>query len=337
MKKQFELIGGYPTIFATNEEKATREYGLQYFKTMYSDWKNNTELAYQDKKRSFNKMRAYAEGTQSVSKYKDLLDVEGDSSYMNIDWTPVSIIPKFVDVVCGDMTNREFAIKANAIDKISIDNKKKAKSTMIADMMNAPIRQKVSQITGFDQTKKGFVADDMEELQLFMTLNYKQAHEIAIERGIEFVFQQNDFDEIKKKCIRDLVVVGTTGLKTYIDQSEGIKIRYVDPLNLITSYSQSSDYRNIQHAGEVYTVTIAQLKQMAGDQFTDDEYDDIAQNHANKDKDEDSLYGRSFGNYSSYSSERDKFSVQIMDAEFISTYDLNYEKKDNSFGGFSVS
>ena len=141
MKKQFELIGGYPTIFATNEEKATKEYGLQYFKTMYSDWKNNTELAYQDKKRSFNKMRAYAEGTQSVSKYKDLLDVEGDSSYMNIDWTPVSIIPKFVDVVCGDMTNREFAIKANAIDKISIDNKKKAKKTMMADMMNKPIRQ----------------------------------------------------------------------------------------------------------------------------------------------------------------------------------------------------
>ena len=181
MKKQFELIGGYPTVFATNEEKSTKEYGLQYFKTMYSDWKNNTELAYQDKKRAFNKMRAYAEGTQSVSKYKDLLDVEGDSSYMNIDWTPVSIIPKFVDVVCGDMTNREFAIKANAIDKISIDNKKKAKKTMMADMMNKPIRQQVSKITGFDQNKKGFVADDMEEIQLFMTLNYKQAHEIAIE------------------------------------------------------------------------------------------------------------------------------------------------------------
>jgi len=337
MKKQFELIGGYPTIFATNEEKATNEYGLQYFKTMYSDWKNSTELAYQDKKRAFNKMRAYAEGTQSVSKYKDLLDVEGDSSYMNIDWTPVSIIPKFVDVVCGDMTNREFAIKANAIDKISVEKKSKAKNIMIADMMNKEVRQQVSKLSGFDQTKKGFVADDMEEIQLFMTLNYKQAHEIAVERGIEFVFQQNDFDEIKKKCIRDLVVVGTSALKTYIDSSEGIKIRYVDPLNLITSHSQSSDYRDIQHAGEVYTVTIAQLKQMAGDQFTDDEYDDIAQNHANKSKDEDSLYGRSFGNYSSYAGTHDKFSVQIMDAEFISTYDLNYEKKDNSFGGFSVS
>lgn len=337
MKKQFELIGGYPTVFATNEEKATKEYGLQYFKTMYSDWKNSTELAYQDKKRAYQKMRSYAEGTQSVSKYKDLLDVEGDSSYMNIDWTPVSIIPKFVDVVCGDMTNREFAVKANAIDKLSSDERKKAKREMIADMMNAPIRQKISKLTGFDHNKKGFIPESMEEIELFMTLNYKQAHEISIEKGIEFVFQQNDFDEIKKKCIRDLVVVGTAGLKTYIDPSEGIKIRYVDPLNLITSYSQTSDYRNIQHAGEVYTVTIAQLKQMAGEQFTDDEYNDIAQNHAAKDKDEDSLYGRSFGNYSSYGNEYDRFSVQIMDCEFISTYDLNYEKKDNAFGGFSVS
>ena len=248
MKKQFELIGGYPTVFATNEEKETKEYGLQYFKTMYSDWKNSTELAYQDKKRAYQKMRSYAEGTHS--------------SYMNIDWTPVSIIPKFVDVVCGDMTNREFAIKANAIDKLSTDERKKAKKEMMADMMNAGVRKKISQITGFDHNKKGFIPGGMEEIELFMNLNYKQAHEISIEKGVEFVLQQNDFDEIKKQCIRDLVVVGTAGLKTYIDPSEGIKIRYVDPLNLITSHSQTSDYRNIQHAGEVYIITIAQLKQI---------------------------------------------------------------------------
>ena len=336
MKKQFELIGGYPTVFATNEEKDTKEYGLQYFKTMYSDWKNNTDLAYQDRKRNFTRMRSYAEGTQSVGKYKDLLDAEGDSSYMNIDWTPVSIIPKFVDVVCGDMTNREFAIKATAIDKLSIDEKKQETREMIASMMTSKVRKKISKITGQDYNKQGFIPESMEEISLFMSLNYKQAHEISMEKGIEFVLQQNDFDEIKKKFIRDLVVVGTAGLKTYIDPSEGIKIRYVDPVNLITSYSQSSDYRNIQHAGEIYTVTIGDLKKMAGDQFTQEEYDDIAQNHSKKDYDNDDLYGRSFSSYGSYSNEYDKFSVQIMDAEFMSTNDLNYEKKENAFGGYSV-
>tara|TARA_R110002020_G_scaffold11064_8_gene42100 strand:+ start:1197 stop:3593 length:2397 start_codon:yes stop_codon:yes gene_type:complete len=337
MKKEFELVGGYPTVFATNDEKATNEYGLQYFKTMYSDWKNNTELAYQDKKRSFNKMRAYAEGTQSVAKYKDLLDVEGDSSYMNIDWTPVSIIPKFVDVVCGDMTNREFAVKANAIDKLSIDERKKSTRELMADMMTSKIRSQVSKTTGVDYKKKGFIPENMEEIELFMTLKYKQAHEVSMEKGIEFVLQQNDFDEIKKKCIRDLVVVGTAGLKTYIDPTEGIKIRYVDPMNLVTSYSQSSDYRNIQHAGEIYTVTIAELKKMAGDQFTDEQYEDIAQNHSKKAFDNDNLFGRAFSNHGSYSNEYDKFSIEIMDSEFISTNDLNYEKKENAFGGYSVS
>ena len=337
MKKQFELIGGYPTVFATNEEKNTKEYGLQYFKTMYLDWKDNTDLAYQDRKRSFTRMRSYAEGTQSVAKYKDLLDVEGDSSYMNIDWTPVSIIPKFVDVVCGDMTNREFAIKANAIDRLSVDERSRATKELIADMMNAPIRQQVSQITGIDYNKQGYIPENMEEIGLFMSLNYKQAHEVSMEKGIEFVLQQNDFDEIKKKCIRDLVVVGTSALKTYIDPSDGIKIRYVDPTNLITSHSQSSDYRNIQHAGEVYTVTIGELKKMAGDQFTNEEYEDIAKNHAKKTHENDNLFGRAFSNYGSYSNEYDAFSVQIMDAEFLSTHDLNYEKKENAFGGYSVS
>tara|TARA_R110002020_G_scaffold247004_2_gene460881 strand:+ start:1197 stop:3593 length:2397 start_codon:yes stop_codon:yes gene_type:complete len=337
MKKKYELIGGYPTVFATNEEKATKEYGLQYIKTMYSDWKNNTELAYQDKKRSFHKMRAYAEGTQSVAKYKDLLDVEGDSSYMNIDWTPVSTIPKFVDVVCGDMTNREFAIKANAIDDKSSIERKKAMRELMADMMTAGVRSKLTEITGRDFKKQGFVPEDMEEIELFMNLNYKQAHEISLEKGIDFVLQQNDFDEIKKKSIRDLVVVGTAALKTYIDPVEGIKIKYVDPVNLITSYSESSDYKNIQHAGEIYNITIGDLKRMAGDQFTDEEYEDIATRHANKASDNDNLFGRSFSNHGTYSSEYDKFSIEIMDCEFISTYDLNYEKKENSFGGYSVS
>ena len=33
----------------------------------------------------------------------------------------------------------------------------------------------------------------------------------------------------------------------------------------------------------------------------------------------------------------DKFSVNVLDAEFITSHSLNYEKKENSFGGFSVN
>ena len=335
MKTQFETIGGYPTIFATNEEKLTNEYGLQYFKRMYHDWKNSTDLSYQDRKRSFEKLRSYAEGTQSVAKYKDLLDVEGDSSYMNIDWTPVSIVPKFVDVVCGGMVNQEFMIRANAIDTMSIDKRKEDARELFADMMTAELRSFMTKKTGVDYNRKGFVPQDMEELELFMQMNYKQAQEISLENGIEFVLQQNDFDELKKRLVRDLVVIGTAAVKTYIDSAYGVRIKYVNPSNLVTSYSESPDYKNIQHAGEIYTVSIAELKRMAGDQFTEEQYKEMAEKYGKK-QDEDTLFGRGYHRHTSYSNDYDKFSVQIMDAEFISTHQLNYEKKENAFGGFSV-
>lgn len=302
---------------------------------MYHDWKNSTDLSYQDRKRSFEKLRSYAEGTQSVAKYKDLLDVEGDSSYMNIDWTPVSIVPKFVDVVCGGMVNQEFMIRANAIDTMSIDKRKEDARELFADMMTAELRSFMTKKTGVDYNRKGFVPQDMEELELFMQMNYKQAQEVSLENGIEFVLQQNDFDELKKRLVRDLVVIGTAAVKTYIDSAYGVRIKYVNPSNLVTSYSESPDYRNIQHAGEIYTVSIAELKRMAGDQFTEEQYKEMAEKYGKK-QDEDTLFGRGYHRHTSYSNDYDKFSVEIMDAEFISTHQLNYEKKENAFGGFSV-
>jgi len=337
MKAQFETIGGYPTIFVSNEDKAKNEYGLQYFKRMYHDWKNNSQMNYQDRKRRFEKMRSYAEGTQSVGKYKDLLDVQGDSSYMNIDWTPVSIVPKFVDVVCGSIINQEHTVKANAIDPISIDVRRKDTRKMVADMLLRPVRSAMTQKTGRTYDKPGFVAKDYDEIKIFMSLNYKQAQEIAIENGITFVLQQNDFEEMRKKLIRDMVVIGTAAIKTYIDPSYGVKIRYVDPANLITSHTNYPDYKNIQHAGEIYTISIAELKQMAGDQFTEEEYKDIAQNYAKKTEDTDYMNNGRFSGIGDYNHEYDKFSIEIMDAEFISTYDMKYEKKQNNFGGYAVN
>ena len=124
---KFETIGGYPTPIATNSEKASKEYGLQYIKRMYHDWTENSELNFRDRRRRMIKARKYAEGNQDVGKYKDLLDVQGDNSYMNIDWTPVSVIPKFVDVVVGDLSNQEYEVKASAVDKLSQDKKLKEK------------------------------------------------------------------------------------------------------------------------------------------------------------------------------------------------------------------
>ena len=114
-----QKLNGYPSPLATNEEKADKAYGLEYFKTMYYEWHNNGDVYFRDRKMRYNRNRSYAEGNQDVGKYKDLLDVQGDTSYLNIDFTPVSIIPKFVDVIINGMVNQEYDVKARSVDPIA--------------------------------------------------------------------------------------------------------------------------------------------------------------------------------------------------------------------------
>ena len=330
-------LNGYPSPLATNEEKAAKEYGLEYFKTMYYEWHNNGDVYFRDLKMRYNRNRSYAEGNQDVGKYKDLLDVQGDSSYLNIDWTPVSVIPKFVDVIVNGMVNQEYDIKAKTIDPIAASERLEKKKEMYGNMLTKDFLNDLEDETGIPLTPKGFIAESSEEIEMFMALNYKQNVEIALEKAIEYTLDVNDYDETKRYMIRDLVVLGLCAAKTEISKTEGVKIRHVDPANLITSFSAKPDYKNIRHAGEVYSMTIADLKMQAGDEFSEEDYIKIAKEYAGKNNNPLNYGTQAYYENGNETYDYDKFSVNILDAEFITSHSLNYEKKENKYGGYSVN
>ena len=331
-------IGNYPSPFVSPETKGTKEYGLAYFKRMYHDWKDNHETNIDSRKARYAKSRSYAQGSQNVAKYKDLLDVEGDSSYLNLDWTPVNIIPKFLDLIVNELANQEYEVQANAIDPHAVTQREDDKKRMFAKMLTMPGLDELSKATEYNVDKKGYTPRTQEELDLHMQLNYKQATEIAMEKGIKFVMNLNDYDSIKKSIIRDLVVCGIGACKTHLDPNTGVKIKYVDPSNLITSYSTREDYSDIQHAGEVYTMTIGELKRIAGDQLSEADYESIANEYAGKNQNNDiSPNQESYMNQFDYEFEYDKYRVTVLDAEFFSINDLKYEKKKNAYGGYTVN
>jgi hypothetical protein len=332
-----QKLNGYPSPLASNEEKAANQYGLDYFKAMYYEWKNNGDVYFRDLKMRYARNRSYAEGTQDVGKYKDLLDVQGDSSYLNIDFTPVSIIPKFVDVIINGMVNQEYDIKAKSIDPIAAKERMNKKKQMFADMYNKDFMEELEDQTGLPLTPDGFVAETNEEIDMFMALNYKQSVEIALEKAIEYTLDMNDYDETKRYMIRDLVILGLCAAKTEISKTEGVKIRHVDPANLITSFSSKPDFKNIRHAGEVYSMTIADLKQQAGHEFSEDDYIKIAKQYAGKNNNPMNYSTEAFYDNGNETYDYDKFSVNVLDAEFITSHNLNYEKKENRHGGYSVN
>ncbi len=330
-------LNGYPSPLATNEEKATKEYGLEYLKTMYYEWHNNGDVYFRDRKMRYNRNRSYAEGNQDVGKYKDLLDVQGDSSYLNIDWSPVSIVPKFVDVIVNGMVNQEYDVKAKSIDPIAANKRLEKKKQMLGDMLSKDFLESLEDETGIPLSPNGFVAQSSEEVDMFMALNYKQNVEIALEKAIEYTLDKNDFDEVKRYMIRDLVVLGLCAAKVDLLPTSGVKIRHVDPANLITSFSAKPDYKNIRHAGEVYSMTIADLKQQAGDEFSEEDYIKIAKEYAGKNNNPSNYGTQAYFDNGNETYDYDKFSVNILDAEFITSHSLKYEKKENRFGGYSVN
>ncbi len=332
-----DKLNGYPSPLATNEEKAQKEYGLEYFKSMYYDWHNNGDVYFRDIRLKYSRNRAYAEGNQDVGKYKDLLDVQGDSSYLNIDFSPVSIIPKFVDVIVNGMVNQEYDVKAKSIDPIAAQQRLNKKKRMFGEMLTKDFVQNLEDVSGSPLMKDGFVAESSEEIDMFMALNYKQNVEIALEKAIEYTLDKNDFDETKRYMIRDLVVLGLCAAKVELLPTSGVKIRHVDPANLITSFSSKPDFKNIRHAGEVYSMTISDLKQQAGDEFSEDDYIKIAKEYAGKNNNPMTYGTRAYFENGNETYDYDKFSVNILDAEFITSHSLNYEKKENRFGGYSVN
>ena len=332
-----DKLNGYPSPLATNEEKADIKYGLDYFKAMYYDYSKNSDVYHRDRKIRYSRNRAYAEGSQDIGKYKDLLDVQGDTAYLNIDFTPVSIIPKFVDVIVNGMVNQEYDIKAKSIDPIAAEERLNKKKQMYADMITKDFVEGLEDQTGIPLAPKGFVAKSSEEIDMFMAINYKQNVEIALEKAIEYTLDINDYDEVKRLMIRDLVVLGLCSSKIELSPSRGVTIRHVDPANLITSYSSKPDFKNVRHAGEIYSMTIADLKQQAGDQFSEDDYQKIAKEYAGKNNNPMTYGDRAYYDNGNETYDYDKFSVNVLDAEFITSHSLNYEKKENKFGGFSVN
>ena len=106
--------GYFPSQVVSDQEKASLEYGLKVGRAIESEWfkRDSGTNRFYNNQNEFHKLRLYARGEQSIQKYKDELSINGDLSYLNLDWKPVPIIPKFVDIVVNGMAERTYDIKA---------------------------------------------------------------------------------------------------------------------------------------------------------------------------------------------------------------------------------
>ena len=265
---------GFPSQFVSDSEKATEEFGLQIGQAIQYEWfkKDSGSCRFYNQSADFHRLRLYARGEQSVGKYKNELAVDGDLSYLNLDWTPVPVLPKFVDIVVNGMQGREFVPKAFAQDAMSQSKRSKYQQMVEGQMVAKPLLEVIQEKTGvnpFTVTPEELPNTD-EELKLYMQLNYKPAIEIAEEEAISTLFEANKYDDIRKRLDYDMTVLGIAMAKHEFLMGDGVKINYVDPANVVYSYTEDPNFKDCFYWGEIKTVPLTELLKIDQSLTTED-------------------------------------------------------------------
>lgn len=332
----------FPDPLAPSEVKQGREYGLKYAKSIYQQWGkiDQQNSVYGNRKKTFEKNRRYANGTQDTAIYRSLLTSldpnNGDGSMLNLDFTPVPILPKFVRIVVNKILSLNPYPNLEAVDPISSSEKdtdrRKLEMMIAAKNQLRKIEDKTGVVVGMDSNT---IPDTLEEAEIFIGNNIKSSSEIAAQIATNLTLEWNEFnDSILRRCVNDLAVLGMAVVKRDNDPQYGLKTSYVDPINFVHSFTEDPNFSDLVYAGHVRHIPIQELKRMAGDQFTEEEYKKIAQKAQKK-------YGYDAAKLNQSSYDRvnnvsrfgyDEYMIEVLDFEFMSVDCEYYESKESKYG-----
>lgn len=310
----------FPSQVVPDSVKASEEYGLQVSRAIEQEWfqqGRTSQNRYLTNWNNYHQLRLYARGEQSVQKYKDELAINGDISYLNLDWKPVPVVSKFVDIVVNGMSQKGYDIKAYAQDPESLKEKTNYAQAILRDMYSQDLMDQAMALTGKSfansPLSKDALPETKEELELHMQLDYKQSIEIAEEEAISNVLAANKWDNVRKRLNYDLTVLGIACSKTTFNVTEGIRTEYVDPAYLVYSYTEDPNFEDIYYVGEVKAVTIPELK-LQFPHISEEELYEIQQMPGNR------QYITGWGNY-------DENTVQVLYFEYKTYMNQVYKIK----------
>lgn len=323
----------FPTGVEPFSEKKTMEYGLRVGQAIQYEWfkrDGSRSCKYFDQRVEFHRRRLYANGMQSISKYKKNFAVNGDLSYLNLDWNIVPVIPKFRDLLINGMAQRDYSIKAQAVDPVSSENKMKYRENIEKDMATKDMLMTAKNRMGIDafSMPPEQLPESDEEKELHMNLKYKPSIEISEELAIQSIFNENRFDDTTKfKMGMDAVDVGMVTAKHRFDHKDGIKLEYVDPADLIWSYTEDPFFQDVFYWGEFKNTNTSEVFK---------EFPELDKSQ----REEIQSIAGSWNDYysldSNYNNDNLDGKVGLLYFDYQTTRDRIYKKKKTKKGGSKV-
>ncbi len=322
----------FPSQVVSDQEKVSRDYGLQVGRAIQNEWfdSNSGVTRYRSNQNTFHNLRLYARGEQPVQKYKDELSINGDLSYLNLDWKPVPILSKFVDIVVNGTADRLFDITAYSQDPYGVSKRSAYMESIIRDKQTEELNNFAQENFGINlfENPPEMLPDSQDELDIHMQLSYKQGIEIAEETALNTMLDENRYDLTKRRTYHDLVTLGIGAVKNTFTESEGVKVEYVDPAYLVYSYTEDPYFQDIYYAGEVRFLPINEIKK---------QFPNLTQGELEKIKQQGSQnYGVFDTNIGNNNNNRDSNVIQVLYFNYKTYMNEVYKVKETATGASKI-
>jgi hypothetical protein len=327
----------YPNEFASKQEKATKEYGQEFFAALWQSfggWK-----AYSEKRARFLDLRRWRSGGQTIEDMKDILGAE-DTSWLNLDWEPTRIIANKSDTVISYLDSIPFKVLCEGADILSITEKDNERMRLYAKAMIKPMREQLEQASGLKLAQPNeFDPEDAEDVDLYMQGEHKLSVEVGMEAAVNYFFKLNGFKDIKRQLLEDFWTLGGGATYSYYD-GETIQLTYVNYPDLIVPLTKTPDFKNAKYAAHIEWKKLGDIYKEAGDSLSLDQYvriANIAYNYSITGQWNVYIGNGQYYGSSVYNNEWNNLDVPVMVGEFRSANIVSYNIKTNRYGRKSVS
>jgi hypothetical protein len=326
---------GFPSPLLPDQTKNSPEYGLKLMKSAYGQWINGYGgFSQKQRQTRFDYNKAYAQGMQPMQEFLDYLDINGQQPYSNIDFTPLPIAIPLLQRIKDRFNQRIEKIRCNSIDPVSISKKNKEKMDAKFRMEFKDQIAQIEQQSGVQlEDPDAFTPEDTEELDVHFGFTYKQREEVMMEQGIDLVLYDNQWTETKNSILDDLLIYGFAGTRTDIDNNGRIKVRKINPYNLIVSYSERSDMNDLEWVGEVFYMSITDVRQQYPGKISEEELFNLSKSMVGKFNNPASFtFTWNYQYANAIARPYDAFKVPVLQLSLKTLYNITYEKNEDRFG-----
>ena len=327
----------FPNPLSSDTDKNNDAFGKKLMDAAIQAWKRGTggeDAAAQKARFEYN--RLFASGKQPMQEYKDILDIDGDLAVVQLSYDPLPIAIPFLNRMYDRYVQRDEKIQANAVDPVTQSKKEKAKADALFKLKNKEKIMALQENAGV-QLEEFSDSDpqDESELNIEFGFNYKEREEVIIEQGIDLIFYDNNwYDILKPRILKDLAECGRAQLHPYIDPNGRIKIEFTLPENIISSYTDYNDFHDCSYQGGLFMMSIADIRMKYPEKVKAMGGEEALFNLArsNSKKNGNGTLSGTFSDDRQSSIKYDGFKVEVAEISFKLLNNIKWEVNTDRFG-----